>query len=83
MTLRSAIRWLLVLTLGLPILQSLLVWVAGLLSAMGDAAAASVLGRINIAAGVLWLACLVGLVVVLALQSLEESPRREGEDEAR
>jgi hypothetical protein len=38
---------------------------------MGDAAGANVVGRISTGAGVLWLVCLVGLVVVLALASLE------------
>jgi hypothetical protein len=73
MTLRSATRWLVVLVLGLPLGQAVLVWVAGLLSAMGDAAGATVVGRISTGAGVLWLVSLVGLVVVLALASLERS----------
>jgi hypothetical protein len=71
MTLRSATRWLLVLVIGLPLGQAVLVWVAGLLGAMGDAAGANVVGRISTGAGILWLVSLVGLVVVLALSSLE------------
>jgi uncharacterized membrane protein len=38
---------------------------------MGDAGAANVLGQINTAARVLWLVSLVGIVVVLGLESLD------------
>lgn len=69
MRLRTAIRWLAGLTLGLPLLQAVLLWTAGLLRAMADEAAANVLGRINVAAGVLWLVSLVGLVVCLGLKA--------------
>lgn len=72
MTLRTALRALLGLTLGLPLVQSLLFWLAGLLAAMGDGAAAAFLTRANIVLGVLWLASLVGLVVVLALRALDD-----------
>ncbi len=74
MTLRCAVRWLLVLTLALPVAQALLWWVAGLLKAMGDVPAATVVGYINTGAGVVWLLSLVGLVVTLALQSLNQPP---------
>jgi hypothetical protein len=80
MTLRRATRWLLVLVLGLPLVQAVLVWTAGLLAAMGDEAGAAVVGRINTGAGVAWLVSLVGLVVVMALASLESS-RNRGDDE--
>ncbi len=81
MTLRNAVRWLVVVALALPLVQSLLWWVAGLLKAMGDAPAATVIGHINTAAGVVWLLSLVGLVVTLALQSLTE-PHRNVIDES-
>jgi hypothetical protein len=71
--LRTALISLLVLVLGLPILSVVLTWVAGLLTAMGDTVAANVLGHINTAVRVLWLAALVGNVVVLALESLDRS----------
>lgn len=77
MTLRCAVRWLVVLALALPLGQSLLWWVAGLLRAMGDAPAATVLGHFSTAVGVVWLLCLVGLIVTLALQSLEPRPIAE------
>lgn len=76
MTLRSAIRLLLGLVLGLPLLQMLLQWVAGLLRAMADEPAAYALGRIGVGAGVLWLACLAGLVVCLGLKASLESDCR-------
>jgi hypothetical protein len=74
MTLRWAVRLLLGAVLGLPLAQAIFLWVAGLLRAMGDEAAAGVIGHLNIAAGVLWLIALVGLVVTLAMQSLERPP---------
>lgn len=72
MTIRSALKLLLGLALGLPLLQTLLFWVAGLLGAMGDAAAATFLGRVNVGVGVLWLASIVGLVVLLAMKAVNE-----------
>jgi hypothetical protein len=71
--LRTALISLLVLVLGLPILSVVLTWVAGLLTAMGDNAAANVLSHINTAVRVLWLVALVGNVVVLALEALDRS----------
>lgn len=71
MNFRTALKTLLVLVLGLPILSVVLVWVAGLLGAMGDAGAANVLGHINSAARVIWLVSLVGIVVVLGMESLD------------
>jgi hypothetical protein len=75
MTLRSAVRLLLLAVLGLPLLQAVLMWVAGLLRAMGDESAATVIGHLNTAAGVLWLVTLAGLIVALAFQSLERPPQ--------
>ncbi len=72
MTIRSALKLLLGLALGLPLLQTLLFWVAGLLGAMGDAAAATFLGRMNVGVGVLWLAASVSLVVLLAMKAVNE-----------
>ena len=71
MTLRRAVRILLMLVVGLPLVQAVLLWAAGLLDAMGDAPAAAVVGHVNTAASVAWLVCLVGLVVALAIESLE------------
>jgi hypothetical protein len=71
--LRTALISLLVLVLGLPILSVVLTWVAGLLTAMGDNSAATVLSHINTSVRVLWLVTLVGNVVVLALEALDRS----------
>ena len=82
MTLRTGLIILLGLAMGLPLVQSLLWWVAGLLKAMGDDAAATALGHISIGAGVLWLASLVGLVFLLALKVVNDpvDSRRELEE---
>jgi hypothetical protein len=72
LALRTGLVILLGLTLGLPLVQSLLWWVAGLLKAMGDEPAATAIGRISIGAGVLWLASLVALVVLLAVKAVSE-----------
>jgi hypothetical protein len=77
MTLRAAAKTLLVLALALPVVASVLVWVAGLLRAMGDVAGATVVGYVVTACQVAWLVSLVGLVIVLAIVVLEE--RREPE----
>jgi hypothetical protein len=74
MTIRSALKLLLGFSLAMPLLQALLLWVAGLLKAMGDEAAAHVVSRVNIAAGVLWLVALVGLVLLLAIRAVNEPP---------
>jgi hypothetical protein len=70
MTIRTALKYLLGLTLGLPMLQSLLYWVAGLLASMGDNVAATAFQRLHIAVGVSWLDCLIGLVIALALKAI-------------
>jgi hypothetical protein len=82
MTLRSALKLLLGLAIGLPLVQTLLFWVAGLLRAMGDEAAATFLGRVNVVAAVLWLASLVALVVLLSLKAIDQpsAPQDEFEE---
>jgi hypothetical protein len=70
MTIRTALKLLLGLTLGLPMLQSLLYWVSGLLASMGDDAAATAFQRLHIAVGVAWLVCLIGLVISLAMKAI-------------
>lgn len=69
---RTVVKLLLALVLGLPLLQAVFVWVGGLLEAMGDPATNVVLGHVNTTVGILWLVSVVGLVVALAVQSLEE-----------
>jgi hypothetical protein len=72
MTLRAAAKMLLVLALALPVVQGVLVWVAGLLAAMGDAYGAAVVRYVGTACLVVWTISLVGLVVALALVVLNE-----------
>ncbi|MEO2048643.1 MAG: hypothetical protein ABGX16_18970 [Pirellulales bacterium] len=80
MTLRNATKVLLFLVLGLPLLQAVLMWVESLLTAMGDKAATVVVSHIITTAGGLWLVTLVGMVVILAIQSLDSSPGPVEED---
>jgi hypothetical protein len=77
MTLRSAARLLLALALGLPIVQAVLFWVAGLLASMGDNVGAGVLRDIGTGCLVAWLVALVVLVIVVAMLILSEAPRSE------
>jgi hypothetical protein len=80
MTLRNAVKTLLVLVMALPMVAAVLVWVVGLLRAMGDAAGATVVRYVATACQVAWSVCLVGLLVSLALMVLGERTV-EGEDE--
>jgi hypothetical protein len=74
MTLRNALKTLLVLSLALPLVAGVLMWVGGLLRAMGDAAGATAIGYVGTACQVVWLVCLVGLLVTLAMTVLAEGP---------
>lgn len=71
MTSRSIVRGLLVAAIGLPVLQGLMSWVAGLLLAMGDQAAARILYVCGTVAGVLWLIAMAALLIALGIRSLE------------
>ena len=77
MTLRSALKTLLVLALALPVAQSVLVWVRGMLNSMGDAEGGAIIGHVGTTCQVAWALCLVGLVIVLAIVVLNEPPPRE------
>ena len=74
---RTAIKTLLALVLGLPLAQAVLHWVQNLLSAMSDTGTAMVLGHLQTALSVTWLLGLVGLLVALALQTLDEPPHEQ------
>jgi hypothetical protein len=74
MTLRSATKVLLTFALGLPIIQTVLSWVAGLLRTMGDQAGATIIRGVGSGCQVVWAITLVGLVIVLALQTLNDRP---------
>jgi hypothetical protein len=75
MTLRSTAQLLLAFALGLPIVQAVLFWVAGLLTSMGDNAGADIIRHIGTGCLVAWLVAIVGLLIVLALMVLGEEPR--------
>jgi hypothetical protein len=75
MTLRSATKVLLTLTLGLPVIQTVLIWVAGLLKSMGDEAGATIIRHVGTGCQVVWSVTLVGLVIVLALLTLNDRPQ--------
>ena len=67
MQLGSAVKWLLVLTLALPVVALVLAWTGGLLRAMGDAAGAMAVGYVVTVCQVVWALNFVGLVILLAL----------------
>ncbi len=76
MTSRTIVKLLLSFVLVLPVLLATLGWVAGLLKAMEDQAAAGVLHSLSTGISVLWIVTVVGLVIALAVESLDE-PREE------
>jgi len=67
---RRILVWLLGGALFLPIAIVLIAGLARVLAALGDADGARLLDRAALVAGVLWALTLVGLPIVLALQSL-------------
>jgi hypothetical protein len=77
MTLRSAAKSLLILAVALPICEAVLVWVAALLKAMGDAQGAIVIGYVSTICQIVWSITLVGLVITSAAITLNEPPKQE------
>lgn len=78
---RSAIKLLLCFVLGLPVVMAVLYWVVGLLSAMDDNAAATILGHVSTGTGVLWVLAVVGLVIAMAIETLDDDSVEGGIDE--
>lgn len=74
MILQRAVVWLLVGAVGLPIAMCVLFVLARLLEAMQDLAGADALGRVNLALFALWAIDLVGLLIVAAINSLNQRP---------
>jgi hypothetical protein len=74
MTLRSALKTLLALALGLPVVQAVLFWVGGLLANMGDQGGAKIIQHVVTVCQVAWAVSVVGLVITLALVVLNERP---------
>ncbi len=81
MMLRNAVKLLIVLTLALPLVALVLVWVAGLLRAMGDAAGATAVGYVGTACQVSWFVCLVSLLISLAILVMNSQPPTPEEGE--
>jgi hypothetical protein len=67
---RRIVTALVIASLVLPIAICVLLATGRLLAAMSDAAGAAVLDRLGLAAGILWVVGLIGLLIVLAIQSL-------------
>jgi hypothetical protein len=74
MTLRSAAKTLLVLAVALPICEAVLVWVVGLTKAMGDPDGVRIITYVGLLCEVVWTISLVGLVILLAVITLNEPP---------
>lgn len=73
MRLQRPLIWLLVGALGLPILICVLTALAALLYAMEDAGGATFTIRCGIALFAAWIAALIGLIIVPAVQALDRS----------
>ncbi|HWL75373.1 MAG TPA: hypothetical protein VNQ74_16010 [Burkholderiaceae bacterium] len=74
MAVRQAILYLLLLALALPIIFIVLLGISRLLDAMADPVGALAIGRIALAAAIVWVIDLVLLVVAQALSSLLDRP---------
>jgi hypothetical protein len=80
MTLRSALKTLLVLALALPVVQAVLLWVRGLVASMGDPAGSAAIGHVLTGCQVVWAIALAGLVIVMAIVVLNETRPRDPND---
>lgn len=71
------LRWLVCLAVGLPMLVLVLQFASVLLSEMGDQPGGRVLRYISTGAGIAWAVSLLGLLIVVALETLsrDEPPR--------
>ena len=67
----NALKWLLYLALGLPMLVLVLQFAAALLAVMGDEPGARVIRWIAVGGGVLWVVALLGLLVAVAIETLD------------
>jgi len=68
--LRRLLIPLVIASLGLPVVLVLLLATGRLLAALGDAAGATVVDRIALAGGILWVADLVVLVILQSIAGL-------------
>ncbi|HEX3601880.1 MAG TPA: hypothetical protein VHU84_17135 [Lacipirellulaceae bacterium] len=74
MPLRTALKSLLTLALALPVIECVLISVRQMLLSMGDQDGAEFIAHLGTTSLVLWAISLVGLVIVLAIAALLESP---------
>lgn len=72
-SLRYWLKVLVALALGLPVVQCVLIWVRGLVASMGDQTGAAFVGHVGTVCLAAWSAALVGLVIILAINSLNEN----------
>ena len=79
MTLRTSLKTLLGMAIGLPIIQSVLIGLRYILLSMGDEGGAAFIVRVGHACLALWLVTLVGLLVVTAVVVISEKRTRDGE----
>ncbi len=74
---RKPILILLIATIVLPIIVAILSGTAWLFASLGDATAASFLGRTALAGGLAWIIVMICLLLVLAWNSLADEPHRD------
>jgi hypothetical protein len=65
-------------TILLPIAICVVLGVAALLSAMGDATGGGVLQRVALACGIVWVVDLICLVLLLAVQAVKDHDEPDG-----
>jgi len=75
---KPLLAWLLVGLVLLPIAIVLVIALAGLLSAMQDAAGASFLNRVALGLGTVWALGLIAMLLALAANSLADGSRADG-----
>jgi membrane protein implicated in regulation of membrane protease activity len=72
---RRLLAWAVTASLLLPIALTLVLGLASLLAALGDAAAATACGRLALALGVAWLTAVVATALTSGLVALGNEPR--------
>jgi hypothetical protein len=78
MRVTNILRWLLVLAIGLPMLALLLQFARVLLVEMGDPRGGEVLRGISVGVGITWAATLLGLLIVVAVETISRDEPRDG-----
>ena len=78
MSFTPALKWLLILSIALPIIHLVLAGVETILNALGDATGALVVEYAALMVACVWILVLVGLVICTALSSLSTMDRDDG-----